>query len=74
MLGAGRGRNATFPSRRVQRDWIAFMSFGGAFLDACNGGSESYCSINDSVRGCDFWDQEGMVFEPVSAMRTQMHQ
>ncbi len=34
------------------------------FLDACNGGGESCCSVNDSIGGFFFWDRGGMVFEP----------
>ncbi len=30
MLGAGGGSGATLPSRRVQRDWMASISSGGA--------------------------------------------
>jgi hypothetical protein len=30
ILGAGGGSSATFPSRRVQRDWMASILSGGA--------------------------------------------
>ncbi len=30
MLGVGGGSGATLPSRSVQRDWMAYILFGGA--------------------------------------------
>jgi hypothetical protein len=64
MLGAGGGSGATSPSRRVQRDWMASILSGGASWMPAMAAVSFVWSVNDSVGGSYFWDQEDMMFDP----------